>query len=560
VSEQMTSRWGRLSALLAIGCALGCEPRANPQTIDSQTNWLRSCSADSQCGDAKCLCGVCTSPCMDDSMCSERRGAECVTAKEDGAIAQCRGARPPAAGLCMPRCDDENPCASKQMCVAGVCTPVPTPTASVTVDTLSMHQMLVGFGATVAYGEDEITSHPQKDALADALFPEVGLDILRLRDKFEHTGDDNLMLSKRLLDAATASLGHKPTLFMTSWSPPAALKANKDVQCSGNADTCTLARNASNEFDYAGFASFIRRSLDAYAAVDIVPDYFGIQNNPNWLPTAAELGEACRFLPTEGSVTVPVKGVSTTVQYPGYDKAQAATVQALEGLGALPRILAPETSDFASVADYVPNLDFTEVEALSHHLYGVDPENLDTTALAAIGALAADNSRPIFQTEMQADGFGTTLFLHYTTVVEGASAYIQQTLTGSATGPTANPQALVGLGANNFTRQDPYYAFQHYALHTDPGWMRVDAKSDSDTLLASAWLSPSGYELTVVLVNAGTTDIDMKLSLANGGFTSSVVTRTVFNAAERAAELGHLSKEGILTLPPQAVVTVWFRP
>ncbi|HEX5100643.1 MAG TPA: hypothetical protein VFV94_14135 [Polyangiaceae bacterium] len=497
---------------------------------------------------------------MDDSACSDRGGAECVAAKEDGAIAQCRGARPPAAGLCMPRCDDTTPCAAKQMCVAGVCTPTPAPTASVTVDTLSMHQMLVGFGATVAYGEDEITNHPQKDALADALFAEVGLDILRLRDKFEHTGDDNLMLSKRLLDAATTSLGHKPTLFMTSWSPPPALKANKDVQCSGNPDTCTLSRNASNEFDYAGFASFIRRSLDAYAAVDIVPDYFGIQNNPNWLPTAAELGEACRFLPAEGSVTVPVKGVSTTIQYPGYDKAQAATVQALEGLDAIPRILAPETSDFASVADYVPNLDFTEVEALSHHLYGVDPENVDTAALAALGALAADNSRPIFQTEMQSDGFGTTLFLYYTTVVEGASAYIQQTLTGSATGPNANPQALVGLGTNNFTRQDPYYAYQHYALHTDPGWMRVDAKSDNDALLASAWLSPSGYELTVVLVNAGTTDIDMKLSLANGGFTSSVVTRTVFNAAERGAQLGHLSKEGILTLPPQAVVTVWFRP
>jgi len=556
----MRSRWGRLSALLAMTCALGCDPKASPQTIDSQTNWLRSCQTDAQCGDAKCLCGVCTSSCMDDSGCNGRRGAACVTAKEDGAIAQCGGARPPAAGLCMPRCDDNTPCADKQMCGAGACTPVPTPTASVVVDTQVLHQMLVGFGATVAYGEDEITSHPQKDALADTLFAQLGLDVLRLRDRFEHSGDDNLSISKRLLDAATASLGHKPTLFMTSWSPPPALKANNDVQCSGNADTCTLTRTAAGDFDYAGFASFIRRSLDAYATAGIVPDYFGIQNNPNWLPTAAELGEACRFLPTEGSVTVPVKGVNTTVRYPGFDKAQAATVQALAGLDALPRILAPETSDFASMADYVPNLDFSEVEALSHHLYGIDPENVDLTALAAIGALAADNSRPVFQTEMQADGFGTTLFLHYTTVIEGASAYVQQTLTGSATGPTANPQALVGLGTNNFTRQDPYYAFQHYALHTDPGWMRVDANSTSDSLLASAWLSPDGYELTVVLVNAGTTDIGAKLSLANGGFTTSEITRTVFGAAERATPLGRLSKEGVLTLPPRAVVTVWFNP
>jgi glucuronoarabinoxylan endo-1,4-beta-xylanase len=556
----MRSRWGRLSALLAIGCALGCDPTSRPETIDSQTNWLRSCQTDSQCGDTKCLCGVCTSPCMEDSGCVNRHGAACVTAEEDGAIAQCGGARPPAAGLCMPRCDDATPCSNKQMCVAGVCTPVPTPTATVDVNTQVLHQMLVGFGATVAYSEDEITSHPQKDALANTLFAELGLDVLRLRDRFEHAGDDNLSISRGLLDAAAASLGHKPTLFMTSWSPPPALKANKDVQCSGNADTCTLSRNAAGDFDYAGFASFIRRSLDAYAAVGIVPDYFGIQNNPNWLPTAAELGEACRFLPTEGSVSVRVKGVATTVQYPGFDKAQAAAVQALAGLDAIPRILAPETSDIASLADYVPNLDFSEVDALSHHIYGIDAENIDTSALAAIGALATANSRPIFQTEMLADGFDTTLLLHYTTVVEGASAYVQQVLTGSATGPSANPQALVGLGTNTFTRQDPYYAFQHFALHTDPGFMRVDAKSDSDALLASAWLSPSGDELTVVLVNAGTSDIDAKLSLANGGFTSSEVTRTVFGAAERAAELGRLSNEGVLTLPPRAVVTVWFTP
>jgi glucuronoarabinoxylan endo-1,4-beta-xylanase len=560
VSELTKSRWGRLSILLAIGCGLACDPKASPQTIDSQTNWLKSCQIDSQCGDSKCLCGVCTSPCAEDAACADRDGASCVSAKEPGAIAQCGGTRPPTAGLCMPRCDDA-PCADKkQMCVAGVCTPVPAPTAEVVVDTQSLHQMLVGFGATVAYGEDEITTHPQGTALYDTLFADLGLDILRVRDRFEHAGDDNLTITRQLIDAATTSLGHKPTLFMTSWSPPPALKANASVQCSGNADTCTLTRTAAGDFDYAGFASFIRRSLDAYAALGVVPDYFGIQNNPNWVPTAAELGEACRFLPTEGTVTVPVRGVSTRVEYPGFDRAQTATVQALSGLAALPRILAPETSDFASMADYVPTLDFSEVEALSHHLYGVDPEMIDTDALAAIGALAADNSRPVFQTEMQSDGFGTTLFLHYTTVVEGAAAYVQQTLTGSASGPNENPQTLVGLDTNSFTRQDPYYAFQHYALHTDPGWMRADATSSADGLLASAWLSPIGNELTVVLVNAGTTDIDAKLSLANGGFTTSAVTRTVFGASEHAAELGSLSSAGILTLPPRAVVTIWFTP
>jgi hypothetical protein len=161
---------------------------------------------------------------------------------------------------------------------------------------------------------------------------------------------------------------------------------------------------------------------------------------------------------------------------------------------------------------------------------------------------------------MQADGFDTALLIHYTTAVEGASAYLQTTLTGSASGPTANPQALVGLEADSFTREDPYYAYQHYALHTDPGWTRVDASSSSDRLLASAWLSPNGYALTIVLVNAGTAAVDTKLALPAGFGATSEVTRTVFSGAERGAKLGRLSAQGILNVPARAIVTVSLSP
>lgn len=547
---------GFLALLLGV-LGLGCDPSNRPETIDSQTNWLKSCQIDAQCTDGgKCVCGACTSICSENTTCTELKGSSCVRAEESGAIAQCGGTRPPGPGLCLPRCDATT-CARGQMCVAGVCTPVPAAGADVVVDTTVTHQMLVGFGATVAHIEDEITSHPQTDALYPVLFGELGLDILRLRDRFQHP-DDDLTTARTLLDGATASLGHSPTVFMTSWSPPAALKANGSAQCGGNPDTCTLVKTAAGVFDYAGFAKYIRDSLDAYAALGVVPDYFGIQNNPNWVPTSAEPGEACRFLPSEGTAPVFVRGVSTRIQYPGYDQAQAATSKALEGLKALPRILGPETSDFQSVADYVPSLDFSQLEALSHHLYGINPETIDTTALAAIGELAAQNSRPVFQTEMQADGFGTALFIHYTTVIEGGSAYIQASLTGPSSGPSANPQALVGLDTTTFVPQDPYYAFQHYALHTDPGWTRVDAISNVGSLLASAWLSPTGTALTLVLVNAGTSEVDAKVSVPDGIGATTAVTRTVFGGTERGAALGNLSEAGILSVPARAIVTVAF--
>ena len=543
---------------LALGAlALACDPASRPEVIDSQTNWLRPCQIDSQCDTSlSCVCGVCTKPCSDDTACGGLKGTACVTSGDAAAVAQCSGAQPTAPGLCLARCDDAG-CPSGEMCVAGACTPVPTADAHVAIDTHALHQALTGFGAAVAYDESDITTHPQKAALEKTLFADLGLDVLRLRNRFGHTGDDDLTATTDLIAAASASLGRTPTLLLTSWSPPANLKANSAVNCSGNAETCTLTKNAAGGFDYASFATYWRSALDAYAAVGVEPDYIGIQNNPNWLPTASQVGEACIFTPSEGTSTITVNGRSVTSSYPGYTEAQAATLKALKGFTPLPKVLAPETSDFASVPSYLAALDPTTVDAVAHHLYGVDPDNVDLAGLTATGQLAPD--KPLFQSEMQADGLGTAMLIHYTTTVENAAAYLQTTLTSSATGPATNFDALVGVTATDFTIRQPYYAMRHYSLNTDPGWMRIDALSSSSTLLSSAWLAPGADAITVVLINDGTTDLSAELDFVNGEhLTHSSVTRTVFDGVERGAVLGSLSVDGVLKVPARSIVTVAF--
>jgi len=544
---------GTVLVALCAGLALGCEP-SSPQTTDSQTNWLRECRIDEQCGPYSCLCGVCTDPCASDDECADLPGASCVAAGDPGSIARCGGSSPTSAGLCLPRCED-SACPSGQMCVANVCTPVPQSSSSIRIETARQYQTLTGYGASVAYVEDEIMSHPRGPALFKALFADLGLDVLRFRNRHAVPGDDDLTIAKDLVDAAAASLGRVPTLFLTSWSPPAALKANAALQCSGNQPTCTLLR-ANGTFDYASYASYWRASLDAYLAAGVTPDYVGLQNNPNWSPTSAEVGEACRFLPVEGMGTVLQGGVETSALFPGFSEAQAAVLQAFDGLASVPKILAPETSDAGSVADYAAVLDLANVDALSHHLYGADPMNFDSADMSALEEFGTLHARPIFQTEMTADGFGTAVLTHYATAVGGASAYLQAMLVGSASGPAATPTALVGLTAADFTLQDPYFALRHFALYTDPGWVRVDAQASDVRLLSSAWLSPDEDALTVIVVNTGMAPLSVGLDISGFTIASSEVRRTVFDGVERFANLGSLSAEGVVEIPGRAQVTI----
>jgi len=139
--------------------------------------------------------------------------------------------------------------------------------------------------------------------------------------------------------------------------------------------------------------------------------------------------------------------------------------------------------------------------------------------------------------------------------VEGASAYLQSMLTGPLLGPGAESRALIGLDATSFRPQDPYFAMQHFARHTDPGWTRVAATSASSALLASAWLSPAEQDLTVILINEATVELSARLSLP-GIWRTSAVTRSVFSGVERGAALGTLAPSGVVRLPPQAVVTI----
>ncbi len=538
----------RLLLLAPALLSLACNPDEGPgPQSDSHTNWLRTCGADVECDGLQCVCGMCTTPCDAGDSCTSTPGAACLPASDAGVVAACAGSAPPITGMCLPRCDEQG-CGPLAECVAGSCQPTRAPSTEIELDATSRLQSLTGFGATVGYSEAELATLADRTALDRAMFTELGLDVLRFRNRYAEVNDALLGQATTLVSAATEQLGRRPLVLLTAWSPPASLKQNGGTFCLGGPDNCTLTLLDSGEFDYPGLAAYWRDSLAAYAQAGLSPDYIGIQNNPDWVPPPGVTAEACKFLPKEGD--------EGGTRYPGYEQALTAVVDALEELDAKPRILAPELSGIYRNEVYLSELDMSRVDAIAHHMYGLDGEHVDTSSLSALGELREQMGRPLFQTEMQAGGFDTALLMHHALVTEGAAMYLQTALVGPRSGPSTNPTALIGLEDGEFVLQDPYFAMSHYARFTDPGWRRVRTNSGDAKALASAWLSPDGSSLSVVLINAGTRERVIALGGATLG--PARVTRTVFDGSERMADLGRLKAGSPITLPPRSMATARF--
>lgn len=99
---------GRIGAgsLLALLLAAGCGGNAaNGRRIGGETNWLVTCSVDSDCGVGQCLCNVCTVSCVvgTDSCSAGPPGSRCAEASELGSSC----VSPSSGGVCVAPKPDE---------------------------------------------------------------------------------------------------------------------------------------------------------------------------------------------------------------------------------------------------------------------------------------------------------------------------------------------------------------------------------------------------------------------------------------------------------------------
>jgi glucuronoarabinoxylan endo-1,4-beta-xylanase len=427
------------------------------------------------------------------------------------------------------------------------------PAAVVTIDPGDRHQTLEGFGASVAWHLDTITGNAPA-GIYNLLFPELGLDILRFRNRHARSNpeDGDLNQEVEILRRGTAALGHPPKIMLSSWSPPAALKADGHEDCHDNRD-CTLAKEKGH-FVYDKLARYWADSLRAYAEIGINPDYMTIENEPSFIPPS---WEGCKFDPVE------------TAEYPGFDRALVAVGGAVARLGLPhpPKMLAPEVLGihWGLLQKYLGPMNMSLVDGVAHHLYEKGPDQIwdwrnpgpDSFA-DEMQAAAAATRKPLYQTEFQTDddrgiegGFETAWLIHLSLVEEGVVAFLYWNLVWN------DQSGLVWINNGRIHIRDQYYAVKHYARFTDPGDIRVGARADVPAIRASAFVAPSGGRLTIVVLNTGAVAADLRIGAGDFAFASAAGYLTIFRpgASETWKDLGPVDVNRAVTLPSRSIAT-----
>ena len=114
-------------AWLLLACQDPNRPAPTP-SVGSNSNWLRACTTDAECGDLPaCRCGTCTADCDADRACDTFAAARCAFNDDPAVWATCQSSDAPiTAGICLPRCEPGE-CAEGQACVERACVPARLP-------------------------------------------------------------------------------------------------------------------------------------------------------------------------------------------------------------------------------------------------------------------------------------------------------------------------------------------------------------------------------------------------------------------------------------------------
>lgn len=429
-----------------------------------------------------------------------------------------------------------------------------------TINTALKYQTIEGFGGATAFYAGWITAHPFKQEIYTNAFAGLNLSMLRLGDWYRYqtplAGFD--AAATEIVSNANRVLGSPVPVYMSSWSPPAFLKSNGQT---GNGGTLVMTNGG---FAYTNFAQYWYDSLQAYQSNGVTMKWISIQNEPDWVAGY----DSC--------ILNPAEGVVNGTNYASYTKAMDATYQKLTNLPAPPKLLAPEPTHIAytDLQNYSAYMDTNSFYGVAYHLYGdsangmADGNDGDLSAAANIFP-----GKPHFMTEYgYPDLLQTACMIHDCLTVGQDSGVNYWSLVWPVGGDgliiQENPYDLsswtnappgVTTQSHGWWYAPAYWAMKHFSYFITPGFTRISATDTDNNIRSSAYLSPNGLRLVVVLINTNTTaSAAMNFSLG----TFSVGTSSVYQTAGTNTYAGTNTFLALgawtngQVLPPLSVTTV----
>ena len=418
--------------------------------------------------------------------------------------------------------------------------------AVISINPEEMYQTVEGFGASLAFYENWLTAHPKKNEIYDAIFGELSLDILRVRNAYSY---DPGMVGRvsEFAQAAENSLGKPIAILSTSWGPPGYLKSNNDRK-NGGTLKYSMGENGV-EFDYAGFAGWWSKSLDEYNAHGIYPTYISIQNEPDW----AASWETCLLQPAE-----KVDAADTIA---GYNKALDAVYDTVMKREIRPKFLGPETVGigYNAVENYVNALEISKLYGIAHHLYhGVDENDpYSTTDMSKVGNFHPEI--PHFQSEYSlGDWFSLAGLMYKSFHDEKVVAYLYWDLIWDGGGLVSLDfpwdQSQWTDPQKGYTKSREFYVFKQFSAFIHPGWKQIGSSMTGTNGRALAFCNSGRDSAVLVVINRSSTDsISIHASFSGYSIYESLVFRT--SESENCEYQGGLS-DSIFVLTPRSVATV----
>jgi O-glycosyl hydrolase len=437
---------------------------------------------------------------------------------------------------------------------------LPAQAATTTIDPTKTYQTIEGLGGATAFYEGWIPAHPYQQEIYTNAFAGLNLSMLRLGDWYRYqtplAGFDSAATT--IVSNANRVLGHPVPVFMSSWAPPAFLKSNGQT---GNGGTL-LYTNGS--FAYTNFAQYWYDSINAYQSNGVSLTWMSIQNEPDW----AASYDSCVFYPSEQTVN--------GTNYASYSLALNATYQLLTNLPSPPKLLAPECVGigYNDVQNFSATMNSNSFYGVTHHLYGGSTDGSPDGYTANLAALTnVFPSKPHFMTEFgYPDMINTACLIHNCLTIEQDAGFNYWSLVwpfpGDALVQIENPYNLsswtnappgVTTQSHGWWLTPAYWAMKHFSYFIQPGFRRVSETDNDNNVRGSAYLSPNGLRLVVVMINTNATAssaMTFNFGIFNAGKSSVYQTAgtNTYAGTNTFLLLGALASPQ--TLPPLSLTTI----